>query len=269
MSRSTSISLPVRPILPLRPVRPVRPGAPALFTAAALLAGATTFPVHAAALDVSSLRPGQLLISEVMVNSAAVSDASGEWFEVHNRGAQAIDLAGLVVTSGGTRADEVFTVAGAYTLDAGAFAVFGRNGTSTRNGGFTADIVYGTALSFGNAADWLRIGRADGASLMEVAWDSPSAGRSLDVRSVHFDGTTEPPLLMESPLHLTYGLGGTGTPGAANVRDVRVYELPAALIATPTPEPATWAMLGAGLGVLALGTQRQRGRRQMRFTTAG
>ncbi|MCU0869892.1 MAG: lamin tail domain-containing protein [Burkholderiales bacterium] len=217
-------------------------------------------PAHAAT-SIGAVAVGDLLISEVMVNPAKVADSVGEWFELHNRSRAAIDLAGLVVSSGGTRTDETFTVTGNHVLDSGGFAVFARSGDPAVNGGVTADIVYRSALSFGNAVDWLRIGRPDGSALMEVQWDTPEAGRGLDVRQVHFPQSEQLAFLVPSGLAMTYGRGDTGSPGRANLRDIGVTGL--AAVATPTPEPGTWAMLGAGLA--ALGVAGRRGRRGARF----
>ncbi len=40
---------------------------------------------------------GDLVISEVMANPSAVSDTTGEWFEIYNSSGAAIDLNGLIL----------------------------------------------------------------------------------------------------------------------------------------------------------------------------
>ena len=53
---------------------------------------------------------------------------------------------------------------------------------------------------------------------------------------------------------LVYGLGDRGTPRTANGGPVSV----AGIIAAPVPEPSTYAMLAAGLGLLGLSRRRVR-----------
>jgi len=48
-----------------------------------------------------------VVISEVMADPRAVSDARGEWFEVHNRGRAAVSLRGWTIRSGNDRAHRI------------------------------------------------------------------------------------------------------------------------------------------------------------------
>lgn len=41
---------------------------------------------------------GDIIITEIMANSAAVADADGEWFEIFNTTGTAIDLSGWTIS---------------------------------------------------------------------------------------------------------------------------------------------------------------------------
>ena len=49
-------------------------------------------------LFAATINSGDLLISEVMANPAAVSDSNGEWFELFNASLHSIDLNGLTIS---------------------------------------------------------------------------------------------------------------------------------------------------------------------------
>ena len=50
----------------------------------------------------STAQPGDVVITEIMQNPAAVADTAGEWFEVYNATSQAIDLHGWTLADAGT-----------------------------------------------------------------------------------------------------------------------------------------------------------------------
>ena len=67
---------------------------------------------------VSDLSAGDLLITEIMHDPSQVADYRGEWFEIYNNSAGAVDLNGLVVQSNG---ESGFTVGTSIELAAGAY----------------------------------------------------------------------------------------------------------------------------------------------------
>jgi hypothetical protein len=82
---------------------------------------------------------GDLLISEIMVNPAAVSDARGEWFELYNPTDDEINLRGIVIGDDGRDSHKIETD---LLILPGHFLTLGRNGDALSNGGFVADYVY-------------------------------------------------------------------------------------------------------------------------------
>lgn len=211
---------------------------------------ATALPA-AAEIGVSALSPGHLFISEVMPDPAKVSDTRGEWFEIFNTRPEPVNLVGLVVTSEGSTAQERFSVAMDALVPPNGFFVFARNADATLNGGFTANIAWGSTLSLGNAADYLKLEKPDGTLLAQISWSTALSGASLEVR-----GGTLPTIvaadLAPTPVGFAYGLGDRGTPGAMNSVDFGVSGI------APVPEPGTYALLAAGLAGLTLRQARRR-----------
>ena len=53
-------------------------------------------------LSHAAVTTGDLLITEIMANPAAVSDSNGEWFEIFNTSSNAINLNGLIIKDNGS-----------------------------------------------------------------------------------------------------------------------------------------------------------------------
>ncbi len=67
-----------------------------------------------------------IVITEVMQNPLVLSDTDGEWFEIHNTGAAAVDINGWTVKDDGTNSF-VIDNGGPLLVPAGAYEVLGRN----------------------------------------------------------------------------------------------------------------------------------------------
>jgi hypothetical protein len=225
-----------------------------LYCACLCIGLASTNPAHATSLlGAADLVPGQIVISEVMANPARVDDTLGEWFEVFNPLAVSVDLGGLVVESQRGTGVESFSISGPLVLDPGAFAVFGSSANPALNGGLVVDRSWGNAISLGNSSDSVNIRTADGVSLVRVSWTSSVAGASAEVRGGTLPNIGQPGLATTAA-ELVYGLGDRGTPRAENGGVLGV----AGIVAAPIPEPSTYAMLAAGLGLLGLSRRRVR-----------
>lgn len=154
---------------------------------------------------------GDLVINEVMANPDAVSDTTGEWFEVYV--ARDVDLNGVQVGSASTGLiEDTECVAAA----AGSYLIFARSDEPTENGGLPA--VFRTfSLSLGNTAGSGLSLSLGGNTLDAVTWGTAAAGVSTQVKPANRSVTgNDDPANFCAP-SATYGAGDRGTPGAANV----------------------------------------------------
>ena len=183
----------------------------------------------------------RVTISEIMANPRAVPDEHGEWIELHNLESKPVDIRGWTIRS---QNDRGMTIDRSVVIPAGGFAVLARDGDRTTNGGVSAAYAYREGLTLGNAADWLALHAADGATVDSVAWTSTIAGAS---RALRDDAAPHADVLGPAWTTSTtpYGKGDLGTPGQANAAitaDSRAREPGTA------PPTSTGAPLASGRG---------------------
>ena len=183
----------------------------------------------------ATIQPGDLLISEVMANPSAVSDANGEWFEVFNASANSIDLNGLSISDNGSNS-HLIDNGGSLFITAGSYLVLGRNGDSASNGDYIADYIY-TNFSLGNTLDQIIL-LENSNEIVRLDYTGLPFG-SAGISAELIRQTANPD---ESDFQLTenstYGLGDSGTPGSAGS-----FEL---ISAAPVPIPgAIWLFISA------------------------
>jgi hypothetical protein len=206
----------------------------------ALIAGTFTLNVQAASVSAASVN--DLLITEIMANPLQVSDANGEWFELFNPTASAINLQGLSLSDDGSNIHSISTDS-ALWITPGQYFIMARNGDSGSNGGFIADYVY-SGFTLGNAGD--QIVFSSGLSeLLRFNYSSnfDTAGQSMELIDLP---------MLESSYALTradfrYGLGDIGTPGMAG-----------SFTPSPVPLPAAAWLFASGLiGMAGIGRRKR------------
>jgi hypothetical protein len=118
---------------------------------------------------------GEVVITEIMSNPAAVRDDAGEWFELRNPGAHALELGGCTIDDG---AATMHALPAPLAIAPGAYLVISR--------GPEAGVTSHATLSFslGNSADVLAL-ICDGRDVDRVAYDASfplasGASMSLD-----------------------------------------------------------------------------------------
>ncbi|MFT7563581.1 MAG: hypothetical protein ACI8ZT_001228, partial [Bacteroidia bacterium] len=155
-----------------------------------------------------------MVINEIIQNPSAVSDGNGEWFELYNPGTETVDLDGWTVKDNGSN---IFVVSGTLEVTAGAYVVFGTNGTFAENGGVNVDYDY-PSFSLGNGDDELILIDDNDNEVDRVEWDGGPTfpdpnGASMALAGPAVDNNIGANWCTAST---PYGDGDLGTPGAAN-----------------------------------------------------
>jgi hypothetical protein len=172
----------------------------------------------------SAIAAGDLVISEVMNNPKAVTDANGEWFELYNASNNAIDLAGLVIRHQEGDPAALHEIATSVIVPAGGYAVLGVNSDPSTNGGIQVDYEWASGtVNLSNTTDFLAIETAEATPLVidQTSWselsglDPDGASRNLDAASLDAlmnddDGNFCP------ATSVIPGSTDKGSPGAAN-----------------------------------------------------
>jgi hypothetical protein len=156
---------------------------------------------------------GSIVITEIMQNPSAVSDGSGEWFEVHNTGGQAVNLNGWIIRDDGS---DSHTVANDVIIQPGAYVVLGRNANINTNGGISVAYQY-SGITLSNGADEVVLEAPDGSIADTVAytgsapWVDPT-GASMELTDPATDNSA-PANWVEATS--TLPSGDFGSPGSA------------------------------------------------------
>ena len=157
----------------------------------------------------------QLEITEIMQNPDILADADGEWFEIHNAGATAVDIDGWTIRDLGTNL-HVIDAGGPLIVDAGAYVVLGADAAAMAGEGVTLLYQY-SGIALGNADDELILETAAGAVVDSVAWDGGVVWPDPTGFSMQWNGTGDNAdganWTASGPV---FGSGDRGTPGAAN-----------------------------------------------------
>jgi len=206
--------------------------------------------------EIESLNTGDLVITEIMQDPTAVTDANGEWFEIFNNSGVDIDLEGLMVVDKGTND---FIVIGTLVVNSGDYLVFGINGDINTNGGVMVDYEYsGFTLANGDDEIILELGHVEETTVIidkvidKVEYDgSPNfpdptgASMSLDPRRLSATDNDFGCNWCEASSQ--YNDVDYGTPGATN-------DLCSAICEPVAPIPEWSTILLMSLGLLGLGT---------------
>jgi hypothetical protein len=199
-----------------------------------LLGSLSLFTGFSHAMPISNL-----LISEVMANPAALSDARGEWFELYNPTTEEINLRALTLGDDGSDRhrieSDLLILPGEYLTLARYF-----------DPGFIPDYVY-DGFTLSNSGD--EIVFSDGISellRLEYGSDFDAAGRSRELGGL-------PMIASNYDLTLAsfdYGPGDIGTPGEAGSFSLPNSSGSAGSSVSAVPLPATVWLFISGLLVL-------------------
>lgn len=161
--------------------------------------------------------PGDIIVSEYMNNPAVVPDSSGEWIELFNTTAAAVNLLGFVIRDQDT---DCFTLP-SLAIPPRDRLVLAVNGNTSQNGGVTADYVWPSGSFFiANGSDEIEVLDATGQMLDSVVYDNGLTFPDPTGASVErIDLKALPYAFNFAEATTTFGAGDHGTPGFTNSTD--------------------------------------------------
>lgn len=131
---------------------------------------------------------GDIMITEILQNPDAVSDANGEWFEVYNTTSSPIDINGWIIKDDDSDSHTISN-GGALEVPANGFLVLGKNGNAGTNGGVMVDYQY-SGLTLGNSADELVLLLSDGVTEVDrIEYDGGPNWPDPNGESMVYTGT--------------------------------------------------------------------------------
>lgn len=158
----------------------------------------------------------QVIVTEIMQNPSAVSDGSGEWFEVYNPGSSPVNIDGWTIRDDGSNS-HVISNDGPLEVPAFGYFVLGVNADFGTNGGVNVDYQY-SGFTLGNSDDEVILEDGDGVEIDRVEYDNGATfpdpnGSSMSLINVNADNNVGSAWMVGISV---YGDGDHGTPGAAN-----------------------------------------------------
>ncbi len=173
--------------------------------------GRTATSVLPVAAEVRVFGPGDVSVTEAMPAPEASSAALGQWIELRNNAAIAVDFDGLLISSLGSPADAGFVIPPGTIVPAGGYLVLGQSLTLTDTGGAPVTVVATDVPLV--VPDQVRV-TIEGVTLGSLAWDAGVAGTSVQSSGTVLYASGSPPPCNRTQ---TFGPNGAfGTPGAAN-----------------------------------------------------
>ena len=165
-----------------------------------------------------ALSTGDLIITEIMQNPLAVSDANGEWFEVYNTTDHPIDMLGMTIRDDGS---DSHVIGENLIVPSGDFVVLGNNMDQGTNGGVQVDYSYGSSWFLANGDDEVVIETEDQLEIDRVNYDGgpnfpDPNGASMSLDPDFFDVIANDDGSNWCEATSAYGDGDKGTPGMMN-----------------------------------------------------
>ena len=162
-------------------------------------------------------RQGEIVITEIMVNPDAVSDANGEWIEIWNATDHDLQLNGLILKDAGSN-HHVLTSTEKLILPSKGYWVLAKSGEIITNGGIETNYVYQN-FTLSNTSDQVILTASDETLIDQVSYGSGwpiVSGASMELVPEYqsFNSNDQPGhwLLAKIP----FGSGDMGSPGKAN-----------------------------------------------------
>ncbi len=178
-----------------------------------------------------------LVINEIMQNPETVPDSVGEWFEIYNPTADAVDIDGWIIRDDDYN-QHVIDNGAPLMVAAYGYVVLGRDASTWANGGVTIDYAYDTGMVLYNADDELILIDSNYVEVDRVEWDDgvsfpDPVGASMSLTDPGLDNAVGANWCISGG---SYGSGERGTPGAANQCGPACYVDGLQVTVTATPD---------------------------------
>ncbi len=160
--------------------------------------------------------PGDIIITELMVDPASVGDTDGEYIELYNRTSADIDLEGWILMDAGSD-DHVISNGGPLLIGAESYLVLARNADPAENGGFEADYQYSSYI-LSNQEDEVVLLTPEGEVIDSLRYRDDlgfplEAGAALELRNPYWNNAMG---VTWRTAEVPFGDGDLGTPGFGN-----------------------------------------------------
>lgn len=172
--------------------------------------GSCADPQSGSLRAVVSPAAGELVLTEVMADPAAVADSEGEWFEVLARAD--VDLNGLELYGGSN--GSTLQSASCLRVATGSYSVFAREADAGANGGL-GEVLGRFTFGLTNSGGTLGLRVAD-AGIDEIRYGPAQLGVAAQLNPARLDAVSNDEPASFCPATQVYGAGDKGTPGAAN-----------------------------------------------------
>lgn len=169
----------------------------------------------------SPAKPGDLVITEFMKDPTAVSDAHGEYIEVHNNLRWRVDLDGVILSD---QSGAAYTFSGGgqpLWFARGADIVLGNDLDPGTNGGIAVDLKW-NGFSLKNSGDEIYLHDRNGVLIDGIEYDDGVLWPDTPGMSISLNPSAMTPTENDDPANWCHsstviGTGpDTGTPGAVN-----------------------------------------------------
>lgn len=144
--------------------------------------------------DAEGLKAGEVVVTEFMKDPSHVSDSTGEWVELHNPSAQAVDIEGWSLSDLGSDFTILDNSGLGIVIPPGGYLVLGKSIDPAQNGEVPVDIVY-TGFTLSNGDDEIVLARPSGVVVDAVVYDDgvtfpDTGGNSVSLRPDRLDAVS-------------------------------------------------------------------------------
>ncbi len=179
-------------------------------------------------LEVTQVKQsGEVVITEILFDSTAVTDPNGEWFELTNPSNNEIDITGWTLADKDTKDVVIGGPNNKVTIPAKSSIVLGLKADKTINGGVTIAFAYPSSIALSNSSKGGKIAifSKDGTLVDQVqyqttagllGWPGKSAGVAYQLAPAATDASSNDSGAAWCLATKSFGAGDKGTPGAAN-----------------------------------------------------